>query len=212
MANKVNWFEADKTMSARVAEFIRCKGEFITLKAQRKAEIDGLQARLARYNDPDRVIVEDAAKRAAYIASVEKELEDVKATYAALIAENATFEYTAGDKALYAAYKSGDLENGIVNWVKAYAKDGKTLDISGTVDLDEVMNDLGGRRAVTARKHVNSGGTVFLGERTRDDVLKTFYGSMAERMIKAGTLKPHQFPEEIRAKYAPKARAKKADK
>lgn len=211
MAKRADWFAADKAMAERVQEFIVKKAEFITIKARREAEINGLKARLARYNDKDVVIVEDEKLRAQYIAKVEKELEDVKASYQKLIDENATFTYTDNDKKFYSAYKAAasddDVSTAICNWVKAYTKaDGSFLDMAGTSDLVEIMGAIGGKRALTARAHVNSGGTAFNGKRTQNEILKVFYGELAERMIKAGTVKTANFPDEIKAKYAPKKR------
>lgn len=208
---KANWFNADKAMAQRVEEFIVKKAEFITIRTRRQAEIDGLKARLASYGDPDRVVIEDAEKRAEYIAKVEKELEEVKATYQKLLDENATFSYTDNDKALYRAYKVAkndeEVASAVCKWVKAYSKaDGTFLDLTGTDALAGICDAIGGKRAVTARAHVQSEGKVFNGKRTQNDILKVFYGELAERMIAAGTVKTANFPEEIRAKYAPKKR------
>lgn len=211
MAKRADWFAADKAMAERVQEFIIKKAEFITIKNRRKAELDGLKVKLARYNDPDVVIVENEELRAQHIANVEKELEEVKASYQKLIDDNATFSFTDNDKKLYKAYKAAtndyEVSVAICNWVKAYTKaDGTYLDMTGTEDLVGVLRALGGERPVNDREHVNSNGVKFNGKRTQSDIIKTFYGALAERMIKAGTLKTANFPEEIKAKYAPKKR------
>lgn len=208
---KANWFNADKAMAQRVEEFIVKKAEFITIRTRRQAEIEGLKAKIARYNDPDVHIVENEALRAQYIEQVEKELETVKASYQKLIDDSATFTFTDNDKALYRAYKAAkndaEVASAVCKWVKAYSKaDGTFLDLSDTDALAGICDAIGGKRAVTARAHVQSEGKVFNGKRTQNDILKVFYGELAERMIAAGTVKTANFPEEIRAKYAPKKR------
>lgn len=206
---KANFFNADKAMADRVERFIKCKAEFITLKARMQAEIDGLRAKIARYEDPEVILVESAEQRAALVAALYTEIETVRAKYAELVADNATFEYTEGDKALYKAYTEGNLEDGVCQWVAAYAKkDGSYLDMRDTSNLAYIVDSLGGKRSVSAKKHVNSGGTVFVGARTKSDILKVFYGCLAEQMIAAGTLKAAKFPKDIVEKYAPKKAAK----
>lgn len=210
MAKKFDWFKADKDMAVRVQDFILKKGEFITLKTRRAAEISGLKAKLARLLDPEVVVMTaEKSKREQDIAALEAELAAVKDEYDELLAANAKFEYTDLDKALYKSYKdaenNADVEQAIVNWFTAY----NASEIANTEALCAIMAAVSGEKWATARIQVNSGGTVFLGKRSRDDFLKVFYGRTAELMIAAGTLKTYNFPADIRAKYAPKERKTK---
>ena len=202
---KVNYFDADRTMSLRVAEFMRChvwKTEIRLRYAEsiKKAEealelIDNLKGSIHESQ-----IGQMKTEQLAKIASLTKERD-------ALIAEEATFELSFNDKQFKKAVKADSTfaENAIINWFKAYH-----LDVSDTALVDEILSATGEK--ISNRTLVNSRGKVATAFND-GNCLKMLYAKAYEHMVNAGTIKPVQIPSLMMDKYDNARRqARKASK
>lgn len=203
---KVDLFAADKAMSTRVADFMRIKVWNITLKARlEKAKADA-EIRLENCEALKGQTTKDPAMYDAMIEDIIAIRDKAQADYDAAVKDGEKFAYTEQDKALYKAYKDGKTVDGLVEWFGFYG-----LEVDAETGLVQTLvNAFGGSKALSGRGVVRSNAEQFTKDlRGRDDILKVFYGKLAEAMMKAGTLKPEAIPEDVRDYYAPKKANKK---
>lgn len=193
MAKKVNMFSASKAMSERVADFMSKTVWGGVLKTRLQTEVDAISVKMENVENLRGSILD-------IDGGVDKMIEDYKAQLAALkkkyeeqVEAEAKFALTEDDLAFYAEYKKGNLEKAVIDWASAY-----DLDVKGTAFLTEVVDAISGRKAASFKKIVKSEGRQFTTERTKNDVIKTLYGTFADKMIEVGTLKPAQIPADVR--------------
>ena len=200
---KVDVFMSGKEAQARIAEFLNCQVYAITLATRYGARIKTYEAVLADKSRPDRVWIDETAKATA-IAAAEKDLADIKAEYAKVRAEKAHFAFTDEDKAFKKAYKSAtcgaDVRQAVRDWCAGF-----NLSVANT-DLEaRIMRAISGKDVNTSRAKVNTG-KCNADARKEGTALKLLYGEVADYMVEKGLTIPMQFDEDIKAKYAPKAR------
>lgn len=186
-------FTAKKTLSTRVADFMTKTVWNGVLKTRLKAEADAIRVKMANVENLRGSIMDTDNRVDIMLGQYTQELADLEKKYAQQIEEEARFTYTEDDNAFFQAYKKGDIQGAVLAWAGSY-----DLDLNGTDFLGEVVDAVSGRKAASFRKIVKSEGREFTTNRTKQDVLKTLYGTFADKMIAAGTLKPAQIPEDVR--------------
>lgn len=200
MAKKVDMFKAAKAMSERVSEYMHTQVWNVVVKTRlRKAmekleqELDNLESLRGSIITDEQIDAMAQAKQAEF-AKYEEELK-------ALADKESTFSFTEADKEFYKAYKLADkdaekIQLAVITFCGVYG-----LDVEGTDLLVELTDGIRGVRKASASQIVKSGATQFTSARTKNDVLTVLYGIIAERMLKAGTLKPESIPVDVRKAY-----------
>lgn len=208
MSKKTDFFQADRELSTRVAEFMRVNVWGITLRVRFKKEEEKILASLSAL---DNVEAEggsrlfDESEADAIRERLEKKLADLRKKYEKQAEEEARFKFTDADKALFKAYKADSLTSGIEEFFSNYG-----LNVSEDYALLADFNKaLAGRRKASARTIVNSDGEQWTQARSRNDILNTFYAILSEKLLQAGTLKVTEIPEDVRDFYAPKKKNNK---
>ncbi len=203
MAKRVNMFQAAKAMSERVNEYMHTQVWNVVVKTRLRKAQEKLAQELENLENlrgsviSDEQIFELAALKQNEYAETEQKLQE-------LADKEQTFAYTAEDKEFYKAYKSAGkddakIREAVVAFCGAY-----NLDVKGTDLLDELADGIRGVKKASASQIVKSGATQFVAARTKNDVLTVLYGILAERMLKAGTLKAESIPEDVRKAYESK--------
>lgn len=193
MAKKVNMFAAKKALSERVADFMTKTVWGGVLKTRLKAEESALAVKIENVENLRGSIMDKDGAVDTMIQEYTAELAEVQKKYEAQIEAEAKFVFTAEDTEFFAEYKKGNIEKAVLDWAAAY-----DLDLKGTDFLTEVVKAVDGRKAASFKKIVKSEGKEFTTNRTKNDVLKTLYGTFADKMIAAGTLKAAQIPADVR--------------
>lgn len=207
---KIDMFKADRAMADRVSEYMNKKVWGITLRKRLQSDILKHENSIQGLENCRGSIVGTNVDDA--IAELRAQIADKKQKVQKQIAEEARFEWDANDKAFYKAYKNATTDamvyTALEKWFEAYH-----LDVAQTDFEFAIIKAIGGERNATATQIIRSGATQFVvGKRTQNEVMRIFYGKLSEKMLEVGTLKPSAIPEDIREAYAPKKRAKKANK
>lgn len=203
---KVDFFTADRELSTRVVDFMRCKVWKKELQLKYSKEIESHELSLDKLDIYKGSIMEDRIPelRAAHMARI-AELEFERD---AQIEKETKFAFTEGDKEFKKVLKKAGTASDLVAdavcaWFATYG-----LDIRNTYFLEEVLGQFGSKfdfRAFVASNATDA--------RALDvnRALEMVYCSAYTHMLQAGTIKATQIPELVRDKYAPK-KAKKAKK
>lgn len=204
----IDLFKADKTMSTRVEEYVKCR---ILRKAIMK-----------EYNDKISAIdtsIENLAKLEGSIlantidtqkAQFMKAKEELILKRDEQIKKEATFEYTQGDKDFKKALKGLSMDSPIVSeqvvaWFKNY-----NLDVADTNLLADILLAIGGKEDF--HKLVDSNGIDAVAV-DNNRALSMLYWVAFRHMATVGTIKPAQIPDIIKDNFGVKAKeAKKAAK
>lgn len=208
---KTDLFKADKVMAERVSEFMRIKVWGITLKARFKKEKETILASIEGLKKLDGSVLADKGKDS--ISALEDKLEELAEKLSKQLEEEAKFDFTDNDKTFYKGYKSATTEeevcNAIIGWFATY-----NLVITKDSDIVvSICNAISGSRNANATTIIRSGATKFVdNKRTKDDIVKLLYGTLAERMLEVGTLKATEIQEDVREFYAPKKKEDKKSK
>ena len=205
MSKKVNLFDASKEMSVRVGSFMRVNVWNITLKARLEKAMADAEVRLENVAALKGQTTKDPAMYDEVIEDIIAVRDKARKDYDTAVKEGEKFEYTKEDKQLYVDYCAGDAVNGIIEWFKSY---GLTVDEDTNI-VKTIADAFGGSKALGGRAIVRANAEKFTKDvRTKSDILKVFYGKLAEAMMEAGTLKPEAIPEDVREFYAPKKKNK----
>lgn len=200
---KGNLFVADKTMGARVADYMRIKVYNVVWETRYKRDVQAIQKKIE--TAPEMLkgsIYED--KLPELIKGYEAELVEAKKKLDAKKAENEKFKFTEGDLAVYECYKNGgDMAKALTKWFEAYH-----MPVADTKLLDDLLDAISGKRQATNKTIVQSGAKQFTDIRSKNDVLRTLYCTLADKMLAAGTLKAEWLPSDIVDFYAPKKKNK----
>lgn len=205
---KTDLFKADKAMSERVAEFMRTKVWGITLKARCKAEIEKAEASIEGLKNLGGSVLADKGKDS--ITALEAHIVELQNKLSEQLKEEATFDLTENDKTFYKSYKDAESEDvvvgAIITWFGAY-----NLTVAKDNDIVvSILDAISGKKRASARVIIRSNATKFVEEkRTKTDVIGLLYGTLAERMLEVGTLKPTAIQEDVREFYAPKKKESK---
>ena len=208
---KTDLFKADKVMSERVADFMRTKVWGITLKARFKKEEETILASIEGLKKLDGSVLADKGKDS--ISALEEKLDELADKLSKQLEEEAKFDFTDNDKNFYKGYKSAKTEeevcNAIIGWFKTY-----NLEVTKDSDIViSILDAISGKKKASASAIIRSNAKKFVEDkRTKGDVVGLLYGTLAERMLEVGTLKPTEIQEDVREFYAPKKKDKKASK
>ena len=200
----VDLFKADKKMSARVEEYVKCR---VLRKAIMKDYGDKIKAVDANLENQEKLrgsIHEDTieAQKAQLLLAREELIEERNKQ----IAAEATFEFTDGDKKFKKTLKGVSMddpkvESAVVEWFKNY-----DLDVADSTLLSDILTAIGGKEDFN--KLVDSEGVDGV---TVDNnrALSMLYWVLFRHMATVGTIKPTQIPEIIRNNFGKAAKAAK---
>ena len=203
---KVNMFTADKMMSERVVEFMRCKVWGIVLKKRYQLNVEKIQQKIAILEESrgDNTLTDEQVDE--LIAKGEEQIVELTEAHKKQLEEEAKFIYLDIDNQFFKAYKSAEDNKALKNAVIFFC-DNWGLKVEKTSFLDDLCETISGRRKLGASAIIRSEAKKFTdAKRTKGDVLALLYGRLAEKMIEVGTIKPQSIPEDIREAYAPKKR------
>ena len=205
---KVDFFKSSRTLSTRTSEFFR-----VVIK---KAELNTIYSEKISANESSIASIDDMLKNGSKLDVSEEELNKMRENYVTindalkiewdkLLAEQATFEYTANDKKFKKAMKNATSTDDVKNAVRDFFKEYK-LEIANTTFEQAVLESIG--KKVAVKTLVKSNGTKAL---TYDvtNALKNLYGVSFEWMVEAGTIKPAHIPSVLQKKYEKKKTSKK---
>ena len=213
--SKINFFNADRALSVRVSDFVRCQIWAGTLKQRASIEIKKHEQGISGAENLRGSIISDDQINAMVAAHTAEILKIRKNLKAALEAE-ASWKWDDADNAFFKAWSKASTKaleyKALQEWFKV--KGG--LDVDDYRQMDEYFAAMGGLRLNSFRGIVESDGTQWTKKRTKADVLKVFYALLAEKMIAAGTISKGQIPEDMAEYYAAikekKAKAKEERK
>lgn len=192
-----------KGMADRVAFFMNTQVWGIVLKKRATIKIEEHENGIRGAENLRGSILSDDqinAMIAAHTAEIEKIRKELKEQ----LEKEAKFDWLQIDNDLYKAFSKADTKalkhNALDAWFGAWG-------VKTNVQFNEIfLSNMGGRRMNTSRRLVNSGATEWTKARTKGDVMKVFYATLAELMIAQGAIKPAQIPDDIKAAYAKKER------
>lgn len=207
----VDFFQAARTLSSRTSEFFR-----VIIK---KAELNTVYSAKIATNENSIAGINDMLEKGTSIDVSKEELEKMRENYVTineglklewekLLKEQATFEYTAHDKAFRKAIKDASDLDAVKLASRSFFKNYK-LDIADTAFETAVLESIG--KKIDNRMIVNSNGTKAL-KYDATNALKNMYGVAFEWMVEAGTIKPADIPSVLVEKYAKKSSKKKSKK
>lgn len=208
---KGNIYEADRSMTYRVEDFLRVKVYGVHWQSRLKRDLSKVEEKIAKA--PEMLagsVFEDQLDE--LIAGYKAEAEALKKQYKDRMAEAEKFRLTRQDDELYEAYqqayKNGNieiLEKAVIKWFEAYK-----WDTTGTQFLDGCLEAISGVRQARNSTIIKSAvkdskgdyrATKFTELRNKNDVLKTLYCYIAERMIELGMLKAPWIANDVVAIY-----------
>lgn len=205
---KVDFFRSSRTLASRTSEFFR-----VVIK---KAELNTIYSEKISSNESSITAIDDMLKNGSKLDVSEEELTKMRENYVTindalkiewekLLAEQATFEYTANDKKFKKAMKNATSTDDVKNAIRDFFKEYK-LEVANTTFENAVLESIG--KKVTVKTLVKSNGTKAL---TYDvtNALKNLYGVSFEWMVEAGTIKPANIPSVLQKKYEKKKTNKK---
>lgn len=208
---KGNIYEADRSMTLRVEDFIRVKMFGVHWQSRLKRDLKKVEEKIEKAPELLKGSV-FADQTEQLIEGYKAEAEALRKEYKERMAEAEKFQYTKADNALYAdyeeAYKNNDLktlENGIIQWFKAYSWDTtNTTFLSGCVDAIAGLRQAKNStivKSVYFDSHGDARATKFTEQRSKNDVLKTLYCYIAEKLIELKLLKAPWVASDVVAIY-----------
>lgn len=196
---KINYFDADRSLSIRVSEFMRCYVWKTEIKLRYQSQIEEAEKSLDLIDNLKGSIHESAAMKDAQILKI----AELKTERDKLIAEEANFVLTEADKEFKRKVRKNPVcaESAIIDWFAEY-----NLDVSDTALVDEILSATGEK--LSNRQIVASRGKVVTAF-NETNCLRMLYAKAYEHMVNAGTIKVTQIPSLMMDKYSPKKKASK---
>lgn len=201
---KVDLFQADRTMSGRVEEYVKCRVLRKAIMKDFGDQIKAIDTSIANLEKLKGSILENTIEesranflvaRADLVAKRDKQIE-----------AEAIFEFTKADKEFKKALKGLSMDSPViaeqvVAWFKNY-----NLDVADSELLKDILEAIGGKEDF--HKLVDSDGVDGI---TVDNnrALSMLYWTAFKHMATVGTIKPAQIPEIISNNFGEKARAAK---
>lgn len=206
-SKKVDLYQANKTMSVRVADYMNKKVWGIALKTRYRQTIDQLTQSIEAQEKLRGSIFGDECD--TLITTMTAQIEQTKKKLAEELEKDATFTWDDNDKKFYKAYEKATTQAQVYRavqcWFEAYG-----LFTDDANFIHDLMATFAGSKKASNKTIIRSEATQFTEDkRSKGDVLALFYGRLAEIMLEKGTLKPAAIPEDIREFYAPKKKASK---
>jgi hypothetical protein len=212
----VDLFKANKTMSTRVEEYVKCRILRKAIMKEYGDKISAIDTSIENLTKLKGSVLEDTIDTQKAQLLVAREELVVKRDEQ--IKKEATFEFTQGDKDFRKALKGLDMNSPVVAeqiiaWFKNYE-----LDVTDSQLLADIMLAIGGKEDFN--KLVDSDGIDAVAvDNTR--ALSMLYWVAFRHMATVGTIKPAQIPDIIKNNFGKvakenkkkaKAEAKKAQK
>ena len=205
---KVDFFQSSRTLSTRTSEFFR-----VIIK---KAELNTIYSEKISANEASIASIDDMLKNGSKLDVSEEELVKMRENYVTinealkiewdkLLAEQATFEFTANDKKFKKAMKNASSIDDVKNAIRDFFKEYK-LEVANTTFESALIESIG--KKVNVKTLVKSNGTKALSYDITN-ALKNLYAVSFEWMVEAGTIKPAKIPSVLQKKY--EKRLKKID-
>lgn len=206
---KVDFFAASKDFSARVNEYMTATVWAAIINARYNAAIEKLNTRIENAESLRGSILDVDGHVDTLIASYNQEKVDLGKKHEDDLEKQGRFALNESEKDFYVDYKNakddlGKISQAIVDFCAVYK-----LDVKGTDLLNDLVYAVSGRKAASGSKIIKSGATTFTTARSKNDVLRTLYGVLTEKMIQAGTLKIMDIPSDVRAMYDKKKKGAK---
>ena len=202
---RVDLYQANKTMSGRVEEYVKCRVIRKAIMKDYSDKIKGLEMSIENLDKLKGSILEDTIDdRKAELALAKLDLEEKRD---AQLKAEAVFEFTKADKDFKKALKGLSVDNpaveqAIIDWFNNY-----NLDVTDSTLLADILQAIGGKEDF--HKLVDSDGTdAIVVDNNR--ALSMLYWVAFRHMATAGTIKKAQIPEIIRNNFG--TEAKKAKK
>ena len=186
---KGNVYEADRSMSYRVEDFVRVQMFELHWKERMKRDLKKIEQKIEAAPELLKGSV-FADNLDELIEGYKAEAEAIRKSYKERMAEAEKFRFTVQDNNLYDAYLKNDqaeLEKAMVDWFKAYK-----WDTTGTQWLTDCIDATRGlvrakNRTIIESVVYDSKGdaraTKFTQQRSKRDFLMTLYCYIAERMV-----------------------------
>lgn len=209
---KVDLFQAERTMSTRVEEYVKCRILRKAIMKQYEGQIKAIDDSIANLEKLVGSVLADTipTKKAEYLVA----RNEIVAKRDEQIAKEATFEFTKADTGFKKALKGLSMNDPkiaeeVVAWFKNY-----NLDVSDSELLADILAAIGGKEDFN--KLVDSEGLDGVAV-DNNRALSMLYWVAFRHMATVGTIKPAQIPEIIRDNFGTKAaeakkQAKKAKK
>lgn len=205
--SKINWFDANRSMSVAVADFMKCFVWKREIHEKYAREIASVETSLAGLEKLQGSIYTDKLPemRTALLAKI-AELEKEESNQVAL---EGTYVLTEEDKKLkkalsdYARGKDVDTVGALVVWFKYHG-----LEVANDNPIIEEIFSAAGERLHVKNLVVSGGKTATTFNAT--NCFKMVFAKCYEHMVNAGTIKATQIPPIIAEKYAPKKGKKRA--
>ena len=209
---KVDLFKADKSMSGRVEEYVKCRILRKAIMKQYEGQIKAIDDSIANLEKLVGSVLEETipTKKAEYLVA----RNDIIAKRDEQITKEATFEYTKADTIFKKSLKGlsmndSKIEEEVITWFKNY-----NLDVTNSELLADIVKAIGGKEDFN--RLVDSDGLDGVAV-DNNRALSMLYWVAFRHMATVGTIKPAQIPEIIRDNFGKKAAeakklAKKAKK
>lgn len=204
----VDLFKANKTMSARTEEYVKCRVLRKAIMKDYGDKISAIDMSIANLEKLRGSILESTidTQRAELIVAK----EDLISKRDAQLKAEAVFEFTDADKKFKKALKGLSMDSPViieqvVLWFKNYE-----LDVTDSTLLAEIMLAIGGKEDF--HKLVDAEGLDGVSV-DNNRALSMLYWVLFRHMATVGTIKPAQIPDIIKNNFGTEARkAKKAAK
>lgn len=207
--NKGNIYEADRSMTLRVEDFLRVKIYNLHLQERLKRDLKKVQEKIDKA--PEMLAGSIFADQTeALIEGYKREAADLRKQYDEKRAEGEKFKFTKQDDALYEAYLKGDnqLEEALIDWFKAYKWDTTDTEfLAGCMDAIAGLRQATNSTIIKNVKYDSTGAAravKFTDTRKKNDVLRTLYCYVAEKLIALNLIKGSWIASDVIAIYADK--------
>ena len=201
---KVDLFKADKVMSGRVEEYVKCRVLRKAIMKEYEGQIKAIDSSLENLNKLEGSILADTipAQKEKYLVAREELVEKRNKQ----ITEEAAFELTKGDAVFKKTLKGlsmsdSKVSEAVVDWFKNY-----NLDITDSELLADILQAIGGKEDF--HKLVDSEGLDGVSV-DNNRALNMLYWVAFKHMATVGTIKPAQIPDIIKDNFGAEAIAKK---
>lgn len=200
----VDLFKADKTMSTRVEEYVKCRILRKAIMKQYGEQIKAIDASLENLKKLEGSILAEnlPMKRSELLLAK----EDIINKRNDQIAKEAVFTFTKADTTFKRTLKGLNLDSpkvaeAVVEWFKNY-----NLDVSDSVLLADILKAIGGKEDYD--KLVDTDGLDGISV-DNNKALSMLYWVAFKHMASVGTIKKAQIPDIIKDNFGTKAREAK---
>ena len=200
---KIDWYRANRNLPERVLAYMKTNAWKATLLYSFSAPIEEAEKNLAKAREEE--------QESEVILALSEELESLKSARDTVIKNECSFTFSKSEKACardIVASSEKKRREGLTTLLASLSG----MDLTGNQFIEDLLRKVGSVRPLSAQKMAASGMERANGAIPEIQVLRTVYGELFERMLKAGTIKPAFIPEEVRKFYAPSEDGKKKNR